>query len=98
LNDVTVDDALRAGAEQRPGAGAERRMDWFDEGVVPVLEALHREHATTLPLNVPAGDALPGSPGDAIVEVDCRVSRRGVWACAVRRARTRLDRTMGLAA
>ena len=62
---------------------AERRMDWFDEGVVPVLEALHREHATTLPLNVPAGDALPGSPGDAIVEVDCRVSRRGVWACAV---------------
>jgi len=29
LNDVTVDDALRAGAEQRPGAGAERRMEWF---------------------------------------------------------------------
>jgi hypothetical protein len=36
--------------------------DWFDEGVVPVLEALHREHATALPLNVPAGDALPVHP------------------------------------
>jgi len=29
LKNVTVDDAIRAGAEQRPGAAADKRMDWF---------------------------------------------------------------------
>ncbi len=81
-----IEDALTAGeaADVRVDELlAERRMDWFDEGIVPVLEALHGESARSMPLNVPAGDSLPGAPRDAIVEVDCEVSRRGVVARAV---------------
>jgi alpha-galactosidase/6-phospho-beta-glucosidase family protein len=59
---------------------AERRMDWFDEAIVPVLEALHGSRPLCMPLNVPAGDAFPDALRDAIVEVDCEVSRDGVRA------------------
>ena len=62
---------------------AQRRMDWFDEGVLPVLEALQGEGERSIPLNVPAGSSMAGACGDAIVEIDCNVSRRGVHACAV---------------
>jgi alpha-galactosidase/6-phospho-beta-glucosidase family protein len=53
---------------------AERRMNWFDEGVVPALTASVQEEPRTLPLNVPA--AVNGV--DAIMEVDCEISSRGV--------------------
>lgn len=78
-----IEDALAAGAAgdgQVDALLAERRMDWFDEGIVPVLEALHADDARSMPLNVPAGDAFPGAPRDAIVEVDCEISKRGVFA------------------
>ncbi len=61
----------------------ERRMDWFDEGVVPVLEGLHADQPHHMPLNVPADGAFSGAPPDAIVEVDCEISRHGVQAQAV---------------
>ena len=56
----------------------ERRMDWFDEGVVPVLEALQQSQPGAFPLNVPAAAAMPGAAADAIVEIDCSVSNSGV--------------------
>jgi len=58
----------------------ERRMDWFDEGVVPVLEALRQPQDVSFPLNVPAGEAMPDAPPDAVVEIDCKVSSTGVQA------------------
>jgi 6-phospho-beta-glucosidase len=61
----------------------ERRMDWFDEGVVPVLEALQQSQPGTFPLNVPAAEAMPGAPADAVVEIDCAVSNRGVRPLSV---------------
>lgn len=78
-----IEDALAAGEAgdaQVDALLAERRMDWFDEAIVPVLEALHGEAPRSMPLNVPAGDAFPGAPRDAIVEVDCEVSKHGVVA------------------
>jgi 6-phospho-beta-glucosidase len=81
-----IEDALTAGetADARVDQLlAERRMDWFDEAIVPVLEALHGQRTCAMPLNVPAGDSLPGAPRDAIIEVDCEVSARGVVARVV---------------
>jgi alpha-galactosidase/6-phospho-beta-glucosidase family protein len=81
-----IEDALVAGeaGDVRVDALlAERRMDWFDEAVVPVLEALHGAPGRSMPLNVPAGDAFPGAPCGAIVEVDCEISSRGVVARVV---------------
>ena len=57
---------------------SERTMNWFEVGVLPVLEALTGREPRTLVLNVPA--ALAGAPASAIVEVDCEVSRAGVRA------------------
>jgi 6-phospho-beta-glucosidase len=59
---------------------AERRMNWFDEGVVPVLEASVQSEARTLPLNLDAGTSVPGVPHDAIVETDCEISSHGIDA------------------
>jgi 6-phospho-beta-glucosidase len=53
---------------------AGRRMDWFDEGVVPLLEALLDPRDSSFTLNVPAAGAMPDAPADAIVEIGCRVS------------------------
>jgi 6-phospho-beta-glucosidase len=57
---------------------AERRMDWFDEGVVPVLEALQQSRPGAFTLNVPAAAAMPDASANAIVEIDCSVSNSGV--------------------
>jgi 6-phospho-beta-glucosidase len=82
-----VESALCAGA--KPDISevdrllGERRMDWFDEGVVPVLAALQCPDEVSFPLNVPAGDAMPDAPADAIVEIDCKISSSGVRARAV---------------
>lgn len=56
----------------------QRRMNWFDEGVVPVLVASLQADVQTMPLNLPAAGAVPGVPPDAIVEADCEVSCRGI--------------------
>jgi 6-phospho-beta-glucosidase len=59
---------------------AERRMNWFDEGVVPVLAASVSTEARTMPLNLPADEAAGGVPHDAIVEIDCEISSAGIRA------------------
>src|SRR5262249_3546528 len=59
---------------------AGRRMNWFDEGVVPVLAASVQSTPRTLPLNLPAADAVGGVPDDAIVEMDCEISSAGIHA------------------
>jgi len=81
-----IEDALRSGEAGDAAVEqllAERRIDWFDEAIVPVLVALHGGRARAMPLNVPAGDSLPGARRDAIVEVDCEVSQSGVVARSV---------------
>lgn len=58
---------------------SERTMNWFESGVVPVLQALTQRERRRLVLNVPA--SVAGGPASAIVEVDCEVSSAGVQAC-----------------
>jgi len=57
----------------------QRRMDWFNEGLVPVLERLQRDEGSCVPLNVPCAGSLAGVPADAIIEIDCSVSRSGAY-------------------
>jgi 6-phospho-beta-glucosidase len=64
---------------------AQRTMDWFDDGVVPVLAAFGEVQPRRCVLNVPAGDAFPGVAADAIVEIDCHVSAGGVTPLKVGR-------------
>jgi 6-phospho-beta-glucosidase len=56
---------------------AERRMNWFHEGVVPVLEAFGSDEESCVPLNVPCSGALAGIAPESIIEIDCSVSSRG---------------------
>ena len=58
---------------------AERRMNWFHEGLVPVLEMLQRDEESRVPLNVPCAGSLAGVPADSIIEIDCSVSRSGAY-------------------
>ena len=58
---------------------AERRMNWFHEGLVPVLEMLQSDEECRVPLNVPCAGSLAGVPADSIIEIDCSVSRRGAF-------------------
>jgi 6-phospho-beta-glucosidase len=62
---------------------AQRKMDWFEQGVIPVLAALGESRSRLCVLNVPAAEALPGVSSQAIVEINCRVSARGVTAMPV---------------
>ena len=62
------------------GLLAERRMNWFDEGVVPALTASVQRVPRTIPLNLPCAGAAEGVPFDAIIETDCEVSSRGIRA------------------
>ena len=58
---------------------AERRMNWFHEGLVPVLEMLQRDEESRVPLNVPCTGSLAGVPADSIIEIDCSISRGGAY-------------------
>ena len=53
---------------------AQRRMDWYDEGVLPILAAFAGSQPVRLPLNLRNGRALPDLPETSIVEVTCLVS------------------------
>ncbi len=59
---------------------ATRRMNWFDDGAVPILAASVRDIPQTMPLNLPAAAAVHGVPIDAIVETDCEISSHGIRA------------------
>jgi 6-phospho-beta-glucosidase len=58
---------------------AERRMNWFHEGLVPVLEMLQRDEESRVPLNVPCAGSLAGVPDASIIEIDCSISRGGAY-------------------
>lgn len=58
---------------------AERRMNWFHEGLVPVLEMLQGDAESRVPLNVPCAGSLAGVPADSIIEIDCSISRSGAY-------------------
>lgn len=74
-----LDDALRSRDEATIGALlAERKMNWFDEALVPVLEALHSDEPVSMPLNVTSMGSLAGVPHQSVVEIDCWISREGV--------------------
>jgi len=56
---------------------AERRMNWFHEGVLPLLEAFGSDAEFVVPLNVPCSGALAGIAPESIIEIDCTVSSKG---------------------
>jgi 6-phospho-beta-glucosidase len=67
-------------SEQIRALLAERRMNWFQEGLLPVLEAFGSDAESCVPLNVPCAGALAGIASESIVEIDCAVSSRGASA------------------
>jgi 6-phospho-beta-glucosidase len=77
-----LDDAYCAGPGPHVDAIADllgsRRMNWFSHGVVPVIEASLAETPRIMPLNVASAGAVEGVATEAIVEVDCLVSRHGI--------------------
>jgi 6-phospho-beta-glucosidase len=77
-----LDDAYCGGSEPDVQAIsrllAERRMDWFEKAVVPVIEASTSADTRRMPLSVAAGGLAEGVKPHAIVEMDCEVSASGV--------------------
>jgi 6-phospho-beta-glucosidase len=62
---------------------SERKMNWFEEAVIPVLEALSHSEPKRFPLNVTAGSSLKHVAPQAIVEIECDiVSNRIQPVCA----------------
>ena len=54
------------------------------EGVaLAIMAAISRGEASTMILNIRNGDAVPGLPADAVVEIPCRVDRDGPHAAAL---------------
>ncbi len=79
----SLDRALRCESTNVERIGellAQRRMNWFHEGLVPVLEAFNTDETSSVPLNVPSAGALGGISPESIIEIDCSVSSRGAAA------------------
>ena len=54
------------------------------EGVaLAIMAAISRGEASTMILNIRNGDAVPGLPPDAVVEIPCRVDRDGPHAASL---------------
>ena len=78
-----MDRALRgngASTEDIRALLAERKMNWFHDGVLPVLEAFVSDEESCVPLNVPCSGALAGIAPESIIEIDCSVSSSGASA------------------
>jgi 6-phospho-beta-glucosidase len=54
---------------------AQRRIDWYEEGVVPVLSALFGNEPVLLPLDLPNEGTLRGVSRDAIIETMVSIER-----------------------
>jgi 6-phospho-beta-glucosidase len=79
----TLDRAFRcdtASTDRIRALLAERKMNWFHEGLVPVLEAFVRDEASCVPLSVPCAGALADIGPESIIEIDCSVSSSGASA------------------
>ena len=76
-------EALERGYEGEVDHGAvaallgRRRVNWYEEGLVPAIVAAGSEEGAVLSLCGPAGAAMPGAPDDAVVELPHHLSRRG---------------------
>ena len=57
---------------------SERGGAWYSRLAVEVIEALGADTPTTHIVNTRNAGAIPGLPGDAVVEVPCALSRAGV--------------------
>lgn len=62
---------------------AERRVDWYDKAVVPVIAAFLGDSDRVLPLNLANDGVLPGLSAEAIVELPARISRGRATALRV---------------
>jgi len=52
----------------------ERKIDWYEEGVLPTLRAFLMPGETRAPLNMRNSGSILGIPENAIVETYCRIS------------------------
>lgn len=64
--------------EGAAAAVAKRGAVWYDTIVVPVLDALINDHASTWIVDVRNGETISWLPSDTIIEVPCRIDRQGV--------------------
>jgi 6-phospho-beta-glucosidase len=64
----------RTNYEQVRSLLAERRMDWFEEAVIPFLEAWCSTEPRRLTLNVINGETIREVPACVVVETDCMVA------------------------
>jgi 6-phospho-beta-glucosidase len=64
-------------AETREGARDDLEGGGYEKVALALMRALAGGERTTLILNVRNGSALPGVPGDAVVEVPCAVDANG---------------------
>ncbi|HEY3467333.1 MAG TPA: 6-phospho-beta-glucosidase [Amycolatopsis sp.] len=82
-------------AETRKGERDAEDLDGggYEKVALALMRALARGERTTLILNVRNGSALPGVPGDAVVEVPCVVDANGAHPIA---AEPLADHALGL--
>lgn len=57
---------------------SKRNMNWYEEGVVPVICAFLGDRPAVISLNLPGKGALPGVDYNAVVELPCQVSKKSV--------------------
>ncbi|HVB73318.1 MAG TPA: hypothetical protein VNE38_07140 [Ktedonobacteraceae bacterium] len=68
----------------RPGnapvsqAVAKRGAVWYSAIIIPVLDALVNDHASTWIVSVANGSLIPWLPLDTVIEVPCNIDGRGV--------------------
>lgn len=62
---------------------SERRMNWYRDGVIPAIGAFLAESPTVVSLNLPGAGALRGIDPEAVIEIQCNVSRQEVIPLAV---------------
>ncbi len=58
-------------------AVAKRGAVWYSAIVVPVLDALINDHASTWIVSVANNNLIPWLPADSVIEVPCMIDRRG---------------------
>jgi len=64
-------------------AVAKRGAVWYSAIVVPILDALINDHASTWIVNVANHNLIPWLPSDTVIEVPCMIDSRGAHALPV---------------
>jgi 6-phospho-beta-glucosidase len=71
-----MDDASNGDASASE-AVAKRGAVWYSAIIVPILDALINNHASTWIVSVANQNLIPWLPSDTVIEVPCRIDRRG---------------------